>query len=31
MKKLLLLLICAMSILNVNAQNNPVYARSAIK
>ena len=31
MKKLLLLLICAMSILNVNAQNNPVYARSSIK
>ena len=31
MKKLLLLLICAMSILNVNAQNNPVYARSYIK
>ena len=31
MKKLLLLLICAMSILNVKAQNNPVYARSSIK
>lgn len=31
MKKILLLLICAMSLLNVYAQKNPVYARSSIR
>ena len=31
MKKLLMLLICAMSLLNVYAQKNPVYARSSIR
>lgn len=31
MKKLLILLICAMSLLNVYAQKNPVYARSSIR
>ena len=31
MKKLLMLFICAMSLFNVYAQKNPVYARSSIR
>ena len=31
MKKLLMLFICAMSLVNVYAQKNPVYARSSIR
>lgn len=31
MKKLLILIMCAMSLLNVHAQKNPVYSRSSIR